>query len=127
MYHDFFCPFLCLHCTTTTGKLLISRFKVMLRDLRTIRNDDFQRNTHSVGTMCNHSKQCRSNIATLHCAKNRFDGLCLYTYNVIHNLVPIVTRSMHRQNLQFATMTFHLWKITTLLWPLRFYLRYDLE
>ena len=127
----FFCTFLCLCCTTTTGKCLISLFKVMLLGIRTIRNDDFQRDTHSVGTTCNHSKQCRSNIAPLHCAKNRFDGLCLYTLVItlyIHNLVSIVTRSMLRQNLQFATMTFRHWRITTLLWPLRFYLRYsDLE
>ena len=37
----FFCTFLCLHCRTTTGKCLISLFKVMLHEIRTIRNDDF--------------------------------------------------------------------------------------
>ena len=41
--------------------------KAMLQG--TIRNDDFKRNT--VLQCCNHSKQCRNNVATLCCAKNR--------------------------------------------------------
>ena len=39
----------------------------------TIRNDDFERNT-SVAMLeqrCNHSIQCRNNVATLCCAENR--------------------------------------------------------
>ena len=46
-------------------------FKVMLH--RTIRNDNFlaQNNAAMLKQCCNHSKQCRNNVATLCCVKNR--------------------------------------------------------
>ena len=45
--------------------------KVMLHE--TIRSDDFQRNTafHWLEQCGNHLKQCRNNVATVYCAKNR--------------------------------------------------------
>ena len=45
------------------------RLKVMLHG--TISNDDFQHSAAMLKQCCNHSKQCRNNVATLCCAKNR--------------------------------------------------------
>ena len=57
---------------TVTQAKLPANLKAMLHG--TIRNDEFLRNTALLAMLehcCNHSKQCRNNVATLGWAKNR--------------------------------------------------------
>ena len=79
---------------------------------------DLQRRQHSVATLqqcCNHSKQCRNNVATLWCSKNRRCESSGVRCNISFKATTTMSTTTTKKCLMSKTITFFKTSTTRLL------------